>query len=208
MRGRVLDVPCYSQMVHRGHFPEWGGGGEAWCSPTATAMVLGYYGALPGPRAWSWVPDGHPEPWVDAAARATYDHGYGGTGNWAFNTAWASSRLGRGGQAFVTRLTGVAQAEQLVDAGIPLVASVAFGPGELAGAPLGSTAGHLLVVVGLDDAGDVVVNDPAAPTTAGVRRTYDRARFERAWLGGSGGLVYVIRDAAHPLPPRGSSTAW
>jgi hypothetical protein len=46
-RGIVLDVPRYSQMVHRGQYPQWGGGGEAWCSPTSTAMVLGYYDALP-----------------------------------------------------------------------------------------------------------------------------------------------------------------
>ncbi|WP_343900545.1 peptidase C39 family protein, partial [Nocardioides aquaticus] len=207
VRGRVLDVPRYSQMIHQGHFPQWGGGGEAWCSPTATSMVLSYYDALPGRRASSWVPDGHRDPWVDVAARATYDHGYDGTGNWAFNTAWAASRLG-GGEAFVTRLTGARQAERFIAAGIPLIASVTFGPGELDGAPIGSTAGHLLVIVGFDAAGDVVVNDPAASSASGVRRTYDRAQLERAWLTRSGGLVYVLRDADHPLPPRGAATAW
>ena len=54
--------PRYSQMVHRGHYPQWGGGGQAWCSPTSTSMVLGYYDALPSKRARSWVPDGHPSP--------------------------------------------------------------------------------------------------------------------------------------------------
>jgi hypothetical protein len=46
----------------------------------------------------------------------------------------------------------------------------------------------------------VVVNDPASSTRAGVRRTYDRAEFERAWLPTSGGTAYVIWDDAHPLP--------
>ena len=64
-----------------------------------------------------------------------------------------------------------------------------------------------MVIVGFTAAGDVVVNDPAARTRAGVRRTYDRAQFERAWLRGSGGLVYVIHDAAHPLPA-GARTNW
>ena len=45
-----------------------------------------------------------------------------------------------------------------------------------------------------------MVNDPAGRTDAAVRRTYDRAQLERAWLGGSGGMAYVIHDAAHPLP--------
>ncbi len=200
VRGRVLDVPRYSQMVHRGHYPAWGNGGEAWCSPTATSMVLGYYDRLPAPRAWSWVPAGHLDPWVDLAARRTYDHGYRGTGNWPFNTAYAATRVGRTGGSFVTRLRDARQAERFIAAGIPLVASVSFGAGQLAGSPISATNGHLLVIVGFDRDGDVVVNDPAAPGASGVRRTYDRAQFERAWLTRSGGLVYVIHDRAHPLP--------
>ena len=196
-RGVVLDVPRYSQMVHRGHYPRYGGGGEAWCSPTSTSMVLGYYDALPPASAYSWVPEGHVDPWVDHAARMTFDYDYDGAGNWPFNTAYAASLAG---QAFVTRLRSLREAERFVAAGIPLVASIAFGPGELSGAPISSTAGHLLVIVGFTDAGDVVVNDPAAATRAGVRRTYDRGEFEDAWIPASGGTVYVIRDDAHPLP--------
>ena len=62
--------------------------------------------------------------------------------------------------------------------------------------------GHLLVLVGFTATGRPVVNDPAASTDAGVRRSYDRAQFERAWQHGSGGMAYVVRDAAHPLPWR------
>jgi hypothetical protein len=77
--------------------------------------------------------------------------------------------------------------------------------------------GHLVVVRGFTKAGDVVVNDPAARTRAGVRRTYDRGQFEDAWLQrypsngrmrGSGGVGYVIRDARHPLPARAGSHSW
>ena len=194
--GTVLDVPAYSQMTHRGHFPQWGGGGQAWCSPTSLAMVLGYYDALP--PAPSWVPPGHPDPWVDATARAVFDHAYDGTGNWAFNTAYAASRTG---DAFVTRLRDLTEVERLVAAGIPVVASIAFGRYQLSGAPISSSSGHLLVIVGFTSTGDVVVNDPAASSNATVRRTYSRAQLERAWLTGSGGTVYVVHDTGHPLPP-------
>ncbi len=203
-RGVVLDVPRYSQMIHRGHYPQWGSGGEAWCSPTSTSMVLGYYGALPRKRAYPWVPAGHTDPWVDYAARMTYDHAYRGAGNWPFNTAYAAPRAGR---AFVTRLRSLAEAEKFIKAGIPLVASIKFGTGELDGAPISATNGHLLVIAGFTRSGDVVVNDPASTTRAGVRRTYDRGQLERAWLGGSGGVVYVIHDAAHRLP-RTSKHNW
>jgi hypothetical protein len=197
-RGKVLAVPRYSQMVHSGHYPAWGGGGQAWCSPTSTSMVLGRYGALPRPRSYRWVGKGHGQPWVDHGARMTYDHAYRGTGNWPFNTAYAA-RL-TGGPAFVTRLTSLRQAERFIRKGIPLVASVSFGAGELDGAPISSTNGHLLVIAGFTRAGDVVVNDPAARSSRGVRRTYDRGQFEDAWLPTSGGLVYVITDDDHPLP--------
>jgi hypothetical protein len=194
--GKELKVPAYSQNIHEGHYPEYDGGGEAWCSPTSTAMVLGYYGRLPAPSSYAWA-GSRTDPWVDEVARRTYDVAYEGTGNWPFNTAYAASR---GLSAFVTRLHSLSDAETLVAAGIPVIASVSFPAGGLHGAPISATAGHLLVIVGFTPSGDVVVNDPAASSASGVRRTYDRAQFEASWLGGSGGTVYVIHDAAHPLP--------
>jgi Peptidase_C39 like family len=192
----VLDVPRYSQMVHSGHYPSWGGGGQAWCSPTALSMVLGYHDALPPAASYSWVPDGHRQPWVDHAARMTFDHDYDGTGNWPFNTAYAGNRIGSDGRAYVTRLRSLRQAERYIARGTPLVASIAFGAGELDGAPISSTNGHLVVIAGFTRSGDVVVNDPAARTNKGVRRTYDRGQFEDAWVPASGGVVYVVTSDA------------
>lgn len=193
---RTLDVPALSQMTHRGHFPEYGDGGGSWCSAASTAMVLEYLGAGPSPDELAWAGD-HADAQVDHAARMTYDATYRGTGNWAFNTAWAASRTGAG---FVTRLADLAAAESYIAAGIPLVLSVRYGEGELTGAPTPWTDGHLVVLVGFTDDGDVVVNDPAAESNAQVRRTHDRAEFERVWQGGSGGIAYVIHDSRHPLP--------
>ncbi|PVG84585.1 hypothetical protein DDE18_03005 [Nocardioides gansuensis] len=187
--GKVLDVPAYSQMIHSGHSPQWGGGGQAWCSPTSTSMVLAYRGALPGAAAYGWVPGGHPDPWVDHAARMVYDHGYDGAGNWAFNTAYAGGLVK---SAYVTRLHDLREAEDYIVAGTPLVASIAFGRGDLTGAPISSSGGHLLVIVGFEADGDVVVNDPAAPSNASVRRVYDRGELEDAWQTASSGTVYVI----------------
>ncbi|MEO6511173.1 MAG: C39 family peptidase [Nocardioides sp.] len=203
--GTVLDVPAYSQMVHAGHYPQWGGGGEAWCSPTSTSMVLGYYDALPPRSAYRFVPAGHPAPWVDYAARRTYDSDYEGTGNWPFNTAYAAPLAG---DAFVTRLRSLREAEGFIAAGIPLVASISWARGTLIGSHVSASNGHLVVIVGFTADGDVVTNDPAADTAAGVRTTYDRAQFENAWLPTSGGLVYVIHDAAHPLPAAPAQANW
>ena len=202
---RELAVPRYSQMTHRGQYPKYGGGGEAWCSPTSLSMILGYYKRLPTKANYAWVNKSYADPWVDHVARVVYDYGYSGTGNWPFNTAYAANLTG---SAFVTRLASLRGAERFIHAGIPLAASISFGRGGLDGAPIGSTAGHLVVITGFTAAGNVVVNDPAAPTNASVRRVYDRGQFERAWQTRSAGTVYVVRDAAHPLPARAGSTSW
>ena len=187
-----LDVPAYSQEIHAGEYPQFDGGGEAWCSPTATSMAVAYWGRGPTEDDYAYVradyPDGR-DPWVDYAARHTYDFAYRGTGNWCFNVAYAAHW---GLVASVTRLRSLREAEQLVAAGIPLVASIAFEPGELDGFLLPRTSGHLLVIGGFTGAGDVIAYDPAASSNADVRRVYQRAQLERAWLCGSGGIVYLI----------------
>ncbi len=186
--GTVLDVPTFSQMTHSGHYPQWGGGGEAWCSPTSTAMVLAYYGLQPGP--FPDITAGHADPQVDHTARLVFDHAYDGTGNWAFNTAYASTLTA--GDAYVTRLRDLRAAEDFILAGVPLVASVAFGRNQLTGAPISASNGHLMVIVGFEADGDVVVNDPAGASNSAVRRVYDRDEFEDIWINASGGVVYVI----------------
>jgi len=199
-----LAVPALSQMPHAGHFPAYGGGGASWCSPASIAMMLDFWGAGPSEHERAWVGEGHADSQVDHAARGTYDAAYGGCGNWSFGAAYAA-RYGL--DAFVTRLPSLREAEALLVAGIPLVASIAAGPGELTGFPLPQgTDGHLVVLRGVMPKGDPVVNDPAAATAAEVPRTYDRGEFERAWLEGSGGATYVIHPPAVTLPA--SAGAW
>jgi hypothetical protein len=202
---RTLDVPRLSQMIHRGEYPAYGGGGEAWCSPTSTSMVMAYYGRRPPRSDYTWVDPSYRDRYVDHAARRTFDFRYDGTGNWPFNTAYAAHYVD---DAFVTRMATLRDAERFVHAGIPVVASISFDKGQLSGAPISATSGHLVVIVGFTAGGNVVVNDPAAPDNATVRRTYDRGQLERAWLRRSAGLAYVIRDDAHPLPARDGHTNW
>ncbi|MFI0421412.1 C39 family peptidase [Spongiactinospora sp. 9N601] len=197
--GVELDVPRRSQNVHEGHYPEWDGGGEAWCSPTSTTMVLGRWHKWPSERDTSWVDPTDPDPEVDYAARHTYDYTYQGAGNWPFNTAYAG-RFGLSG--FVTRLRSLTELEKLIKAGIPVVTSQSFQAHELPGAGYG-TDGHLMVVIGFTATGDVIANDPASPDNPAVRRVYPRAAFENVWLRStsSGGISYIIHPKGHKLPP-------
>lgn len=205
--GQVLDVPTYSQETHIGHYPQWDGGGEAWCSATSTAMVLDYYGAGPTAAETAWVDPTDADPQVDHSARSVFDYAYDGAGNWPFNTAYAGTH---GLDAFVTRLRSLTEAEQFIKAGIPLIASLSFKKGDLPGAGYG-TNGHLMVIVGFDADGNVVVNDPASHLIASndqVRTTYNREAFENAWVPHSGGLVYVLHPTTKQLPPTGTQPNW
>lgn len=172
-----LNVPLCSQMV----YPD---GGEVWCSPTSTSMVLGYWGSDPGPC----------EPRVRAAVAGVYDWIYDGHGNWPFNTAYAATK---GYEAYVARFTSLAQAEPFIAAGVPVVMSIAWKTGALTGSSVDSTNGHLLVLVGFDANGNPIVNDPAFPSNAAVQATYQRSEFEPLWLQSSGGTVYLIYPAGY-----------
>ncbi|MGW9192248.1 C39 family peptidase [Micromonospora chersina] len=215
--GTELAVPRYSQNIHAGQYPEYGGGGEAWCSPTSTEMVVEYWGRKPSPADTSWVDPGYADPTVDHAARMTYDWQYDGTGNWPFNTAYAASFPGL--EAKVTRLHSLDEVEHFIAAGIPVVTSVSFLASELDGAGYG-TAGHLMAVVGFTATGDVIANDPASPSDAAVRHVYRRDQFEQIWQrtrrttasggtgSGSGGVVYLIKPTDVAWPTVAGSTNW
>lgn len=196
--GRALAVPAYSQELHVGQYPQWDNGGEAWCSPTSTAMVLDYWKRGPSAAELEWV-EPMQDPQVAYAARNTFDYTYDGCGNWPFNTAYA----GRNGlRGFVTRLRSLREAEDLVVAGIPLITSVSFKADELDGAGY-STNGHLMVLRGFDAQGNPMMNDPAShliADNAQVPVTYDRQQFENAWVPHSGGTVYVIHPEGMSLP--------
>ena len=179
----LVDIPECSQMV----YPD---GGEVWCSPTSTSMVLGHWSGG-GEDAVSC------ETRVRAAVAGTYDWIYDGHGNWPFNTAYAATQ---GYEGYVARFTSLAKAEEFVAAGVPVIMSIAWGKGDLTGADIESTNGHLLVLVGFDPSGNPIINDPASPTNDTVQKTYLRSEFEPLWLQASGGTVYVIYPPGTEVP--------
>jgi Peptidase_C39 like family len=206
--GRELPVPRFSQNIHIGEYPQYGGGGEAWCSPTSTEMVVEYWGRGPSAEDLAWVDPSYQDPSVDHAARFTYDKDYDGTGNWPFNTAYAST-FGLSGH--ITRLSSLQDIEKYILAGVPVITSQSFLASELDGAGYG-TAGHLMVIIGFTENGDVIANDPASSSNDEVRNIYKREQFETIWLrtkrrnasggisGGSGGIAYIIAPQGKRLP--------
>jgi len=195
--GVNLSVPQRSQMLTQYQGLGYGGGGEVWCSPTSTSMVLAYWAnVLHRPDLVQTVPN---------AARDTYDFTYKGTGNWPFNTVYA----GRYGlHAFVTRMYSMSQVEQWIKLGVPIVVSIAYKPGQLPGSPIPSSDGHLLVIRGFTRNGDVITNDPAAASDATVQITYSRSILQKLWLDASNGTVYVIYPENWQAPLMDRFSSW
>ncbi|MEV6176432.1 peptidase C39 family protein [Streptomyces sp. NPDC052015] len=199
-----LSVPRYSQEIHTGQYPEYDNGGEAWCSPTSSQMIIEYWGGRLTREQLAWVNPAYADPQVCHAARYTYDHQYAGCGNWPFNAAYAATFKDL--QGVVTRLTSLTDLETLIAAGIPAITSQSFLKEELTGAGYG-TSGHLMTVIGFTADGDVIANDPASPSNAAVRRVYLRREFENIWLrtkrynasgkvvSGTGGVCYLYFPA-------------
>ncbi|MFI8852935.1 peptidase C39 family protein [Streptomyces sp. 891-h] len=199
-RAVELKVPRYSQEIHKGQYPEYDNGGEAWCSPTSSQMIIEYWGRKPTAEDLAWVNPDYADPQVCHAARYTYDYQYEGCGNWPFNSAYASTY--RNMNAVVTRLNSLNDAEEFIAAGIPLITSQSFIESELDGAGYG-TSGHLMTVIGFTKSGDVIANDPNSPDNPSVRHVYKRRQFENIWLrtkrknadgkvlSGTGGVCYL-----------------
>ena len=147
------------------------------CSPTSLAMVLAFHG--------------HDLPTARVAA-AVHDRGADLYGNWSFNVAFAASL---GLEAEVVRCRAWAPVEDEVAAGRPVVLTHRYRPGEVAGAAIDGTAGHLIVLRGFDGQGDPIVNDPAADPRRGapIRRVYRRADLTRSWLGNARGVAYRVQ---------------
>jgi hypothetical protein len=143
------------------------------CSPTSLAMVLAYRGV--------------DVPTAEVAA-AAFDAAHDIYGNWPRNVQAAYSF---GVSGYLTRFVCWTDVEWMIAVRQPIIASIAVQEGQLHGAPYTRTDGHLLVITGFDENGDVCVNDPAATDAHSGQTVYKRAEMQTVWLD-RGGTAYVL----------------
>jgi hypothetical protein len=190
-----LATPQYAQYAIAG--------GRWWCSPSCMAMLLGYWH---GQTGWAGLaPFAQTESVPELAAPGVYDPCYDGCGNWSFNVAFAAEH---GLEAYVTRLDTLDQARRWVACGVPLVLSVAWEEGELPGAGLRRSSGHLLIARGFTADGDVIAADPAAQQHAEVRRVYPWRAFASCWIDACGGTAYIVYPPGWRTPAPGPGDGW
>jgi len=182
--GVDIPVPERSQLT----VPD----GNRFCSATSTAMVLDFW-AQKLNRPELSVP-------LQTAVDGIYDVGWGGTGNWTFNTAYAAEFGGI--RAYVTRFGSLAELEMWIAQELPVIVSVDYN--KLRGRQTKQRMGHLMVLRGFTETGDPIFNDPYTFLDKGesVRKVFQRKNFERSWLTqeGSRGTVYLIYPDTWKIP--------
>ncbi|MBD3273553.1 hypothetical protein GF385_04365 [Candidatus Dependentiae bacterium] len=158
-----------------------------FCSPTSTAMVLGYYSKKRLFRGISNKLSGY----IKKMAPKIHDDSYLDIyGAWPFNVAQAFD-LSKGKlSCSVQRLNGMEQLYYFLRRRIPVAVSVR---GYLKGGFKRYDNGHFVVVVGWDNKRKALLCiDPAFPTLRKMLRAYNFKDFIKAW-GTSRNLTYILK---------------
>ncbi len=142
------------------------------CSPSVVTMMLQYFGK---------------DLSIAAVAQQAYDQTNDIYGNWS-RAAWVLSS--NGVPAHVQHLTSTAEIDASLAAGHPIAVSIRYGKGELPGAMVSGTDGHLVLIIGQTPAGDFIMND-AASWEHGAGAVYPRQPFLKAMANASN-IAYVI----------------
>ncbi|MBA4150709.1 MAG: peptidase C39 family protein [Verrucomicrobia bacterium] len=177
--GKEVDVIARSQNAYPNE--------KGWCSPTSVSMVLDHWSKKT--KRSDLALD------VPELVPVIFDKGWGGTGNWPFNTAFVGTLKGM--RAYVTRLSDITELEQWTEAGFPIVIS---SPWHLLQDGRKNTgSGHIVVVRGFTKEGDVVINDPGTNPKTDGRRIYKRQNVINAWKK-SNNTVYLIYPEKVKIP--------
>ena len=169
--GKTLDVPERSQMAYEN--------GGVLCSPTTVSMLLAHWSQeLDQPGLDRDVPE---------VVKGVHDPKWVGTGNWAFNTAYAGSLPGM--RAYTARLSDVAELEDWIAQGIPVGLSLCYN--RLRGKSR-EPSGHLVVCAGFTENGDAIINDPG--TRRNVRKIFPRANLVDAWAYSKNAAYFIYPE--------------
>lgn len=144
------------------------------CSPTSTSMVM------------QWAGVDRP---TQTNALAIWDDDYAIFGNWNRAVQYAASM---GLEARLERFTTIHQVHTRLAQGQPIIASINFEPGTFPSNVMNSTDGHLIVIRGYTESGDLIVNDPASKDR-GNGIIYKANELAHAWLVNTGGVGYIIK---------------
>ncbi len=164
-----LAVPFISQ------FSSGSAEDQSRCCPTAAVMVLQYWGLRVS---------------IEEFIGYSFDRANNIYGNWSLTAATLSLY---GLRAWVEQHSSFETVHHDLLSQRPVIVSLAWGDSELSGAPIEKTSGHLMVVRGINEHGNIIVNDPAGKNAAEGQRVYNKNEFLRAWFGHGGFAIHAAK---------------
>ena len=163
-----LNIPFRSQMKEN---PEIA---QNICSSTSVCAVAEYYGINIK---------------TEEFANITYDSYYKMFGLW-WRSIQTAHKFGLNG--FVRYFESFRDVEEYLKSNIPVISCISYKKGELTGSKTESSLGHVTVICGFDDNGDVICCDPAEKDEKIGVTIYKRNEYAKAWFSSAGGVGYIL----------------
>lgn len=164
---RQLQVPYRSQGAEDSSIS------SEICSPTSVSMMMAYWG-IDVPTA--------------DVAHIAYDPDYKLYGMW-WRGVQSAAQFGLSG--WVQYFRNWEEVHAWIGKGQPVVACISFTTGKLKGSMTPDSEGHVLIIVGFDDKGNPICNDPAGSSEKDGIVAYEKDEFAAAWFD-KGGVGYII----------------
>lgn len=136
------------------------------CGPTSMSMAMAHNGCFLSTE------------YIVTEEYDSYNHMYG---NWPFIAQEAAKY---GFKSYYSRSNGQQPFRDHLAQGYPVEFGMAYSAGQLTHSPISSTAGHLVLVVGIAANGDWICNDPAGSTSTWDHVTYLKNEIANVWLPG------------------------
>lgn len=150
------------------------------CGPTSMSMAMAYNGCnLPTATVYTEEED-------------TYNGIYG---NWPFLAQEAAKH---GFKSYYMRARANDQVvRDFLGQGTPVEIGMAYSAGELRNSPISSTAGHLVLCVGMTSNGDWICNDPAGSTTFWDHVMYYKEDLANVWYTHAATMIPCIANSVY-----------
>lgn len=163
-----LNVPFRSQMKENSKIA------QNICSSTSVCAVAEYYGINIK---------------TEEFANITYDSYYKMFGLW-WRSIQTAHKFGLNG--FVRYFESFREVEEYLKLNIPVISCISYKKGELTGSKTESSLGHVTVICGFDENGNVICCDPAEKDEKIGITVYKRNEYAKAWFSSAGGVGYIL----------------
>ena len=144
------------------------------CSVVSTATVMDYYGV---------------DVKTAELAKVAYDKRYKMYGMW-WRAVQSAHQYGFDG--YVRHFRSFEDVKEYIDKKMPVIACICVNKNDIADDPNYETDGHVLVILGFDENGDILCADGGFRKEEDGILSYKREEFEKIWFVNGGGIGYII----------------